>query len=396
MRIIYVSNCCTNQVLERLRKEYAEITHSPAQKFHKLLLEGLSSDISQDVHELTFFQIKNTEGNKKILHFDSEEQDRVHYHYLTAAPQGIRTSLRDFKECKNTVQKLADKEKAVVICDALRTTTSAAVLSACRKMKIPCYANLTDMPAVRSDPRGIKERLAGVISQHLLNRYDGYIFLTEQMNHLVNKQNKPYITIGCPVDVKMEKVKNLLENKSRPRSCVFAGGLWSVYGIPQMVRGFLKADMPDVELHIYGSGECAAEIRELAEKHRNLKYYGVQPNEIVVEDELRASLLINPRPVGGEYSEYSFPSKNVEYMVSGTPMLGLKLAGIPDKYFSHMFITEDSTEEGFAKAFREIFSMDAAMLHRKGMEAKEFVLRENNNIKIGKEILSLLSRDKTE
>ena len=58
-----------------------------------------------------------------------------------------------------------------------------------------------------------------------------------------------------------------------------------------------------------------------SKKDNRIVFKGMVPNKIVVEDQLKATLLVNPRPSIGEFTRYSFPSKNMEYMVSGTPMV---------------------------------------------------------------------------
>ena len=54
---------------------------------------------------------------------------------------------------------------------------------------------------------------------------------------------------------------------------------------------------------------------------------------------------MNPRFTGAEYTLYSFPSKNIEYMVSGTPVITTRLAGIPDDYYPYVFVFEEEINE---------------------------------------------------
>ena len=100
---------------------------------------------------------------------------------------------------------------------------------------------------------------------------------------------------------------NLLENKSEPKVAMYAGG--HRVGIERMVKAFLKGNFEGWELHIYGDGNYQRELTEIAEEHANVKYFGVQSNALVVENQLKATLSLNPRLTNAEYVKYSFPQR---------------------------------------------------------------------------------------
>ena len=118
---------------------------------------------------------------------------------------------------------------------------------------------------------------------------------------------------------------------------------------------------------------------------------GVAPNDVVVEEELRATLLVNPRPTNEDYTKYSFPSKNMEYMASGTPVLTTKLPGMPEEYYPYVYLLEEESAEGMAKALKEILSKPAEELAQKGAAAKKFVMEKKNNISQAKKLLDMLN-----
>jgi glycosyltransferase involved in cell wall biosynthesis len=103
------------------------------------------------------------------------------------------------------------------------------------------------------------------------------------------------------------------------------------------------------------------------------------PNKIVVQDQLAATLLINPRPTNEEFTKFSFPSKNMEYMVSGTPMITTQLPGMPKEYHPYVFLFEGESVEGMKNSLKNILSKSKEELHQFGQEAKKFVLTNKNN-----------------
>lgn len=113
-------------------------------------------------------------------------------------------------------------------------------------------------------------------------------------------------------------------------------------------------------------------------------------NNEVVKAQMQAMLLINPRPSEEEYTKYSFPSKNMEYMVSGRPTLTTYLQGMPKEYLNYVYVIENETEIGIADMITKIVNKSKLELSRKGREAQQFVLVHKNNISQAKKLESFL------
>ena len=150
------------------------------------------------------------------------------------------------------------------------------------------------------------------------------------------------------------------------------------------------ANIPDTRLVIYGPGDYVEELKAIAEKDPRVQYGGMLLSAQVVEKEMEASLLINPRPTDEEYVRYSFPSKTMEYMASATPVLTTRLPGMPKEYYPYVNFIDDESPRGIARALEAVFSRTEADLGRQGQAARDFVLKERNNrVQAGK-ILEML------
>ena len=129
------------------------------------------------------------------------------------------------------------------------------------------------------------------------------------------------------------------------------------------------------------------------------KTYGEALFEVAVEegtvdllmDEVTAVLEIFES--NEEYTKYSFPSKNMEYMSSGTPVLTTKLIGIPDEYFNYTYLIEEENTDGIKNKLIEIFSKSKNELKKVGRKAQLYVLKNKNKRVQGKKIKTLLSND---
>ena len=183
-----------------------------------------------------------------------------------------------------------------------------------------------------------------------------------------------------------------MDMKLSPRVVLYAGGVFRQYGAQIMTDGFLKANLPNTQLHVYGPGDYVEELKAIAQKDSRVFYGGMLMNTQVEEKEQQATLLINPRPTHEEYVKYSFPSKTMEYMASGTPALTTRIPGIPEDYKPHLFFIDEETVDGVAQALEQALSHSDTELFTKGCAAREFILNTRNNVIQAGKIIDLLEK----
>ena len=231
----------------------------------------------------------------------------------------------------------ARKGASAVVCDVLNASIALGASAAAKHKKIPCIGIVTDLPELMVT--GVDQKHVKMV-EVVIDNCTGYVFLTEAMNVKLNPAHKPYVVIEGLCDANMIRCeKKNTENKDI-RKCMYAGLLDVRYGVKMMVDGFILADLLNVELHIYGDGPYAEELTKITEKHPNVVYHGTVMNDVVIQAELDADLLINPRPTHEEFTKYSFPSKNMEYMATGTPVLTTNLPGMPEEYKLYVYLME--------------------------------------------------------
>lgn len=388
MHFIYVYGGCSpkkyNEYVEKLGLRIKQ----QSQKYNQLLMEGLVKNGSS-VYAISSRPINR--NNKKQFFFKGEKdyENGIYYYYVPFINYSVMRNITVFISVffKILFMHINYKEH-VIMCDGLNIAASLAALIASKIRKIKTVGIVTDVPSRR--PNNSRVLLRERINLWIMRRFDSYLLLTEYMNAIVNPNNKPYIVLEGHSDIRMRKKENKLEDKNPKKVCFYAGTLRKVYGIDNLVIGFVEANVPDSELHIYGDGDYLKDLLQLSEKYANVKYLGIVPNHVIVQEEMKATLLVNPRPTDADYTKYSFPSKNMEYMASGTPVLTTSLPGMPEEYKKYVYVLEDESANGIKNALREILSQPKEILHEKGKQAKEFVMREKNNIVQAKKVIQML------
>ena len=99
--------------------------------------------------------------------------------------------------------------------------------------------------------------------------------------------------------------------------------------------------------------------------------------------------MVNPRKAEGEWVKYSFPSKNIEYMASGTPLLAYNLPCIPPEYSDKYFAIDPQNLE---LSLKNILLLEKEELHTFGMEARKWICEQKNSHIQAKKIIKMLEK----
>ncbi len=388
--IIYASFQCSESFFSRLFKNSENKPGQEIQKYNRLLAEGLACNTENIVTAISELPINESNYNRGAFNRHKEKQNGVEYLYLPLINiHGIKDILSVFSSFLESLWIIIHSSNSIIISDILNAPVALGSFMAGKLTRRTKYlALITDLPEYVYEG---KDFFYSKVSSFLIKKADAYIILTEQMNEKINRNSKPYTVIEGMVDYKEERRIPSKKNPSKKRKVVYTGSLSKKYGISYLIEGFIQANIVDLELHIYGDGDMREEVVRVCSKYTSIKYHGSVLICEAVKAQRNADLLVNPRPTNEEYTKYSFPSKNMEYMVSGTPVLTTDLPGMPASYRPFVFILKDETAEGICSMLKYIFSLKREELYNKGISAREYVLREKSNITQAQKIITELA-----
>lgn len=395
MNIIYITSACSQRIFDTKVSKIKNAFAFQNQKFHNLLIQGLASIENLSVTVVSTYPVDRLQ---KIKKYEEENENNVRYIYPSFINIPILHRFGRYKNTKTIIKHLITNE-TVIVCNVLDYDQCIAAQNIRKhNPNIKLVGIVTDIPTISSgasfvESSSLKSKLSSFLRSFYnksIYNYDAFLFLAEPMNDVINRNNRPFCVIEGFSDIKMQKIDNNILDKSTPRVLLYAGGIHAEYGIKKLVEAFNEANISGWELHIYGNGNYKQTLIKFCELNNSIKYFGVKPNKEIVEKQIRASLLVNPRPTDEEYVKYSFPSKTMEYMASGTPLLTTHLPSMPKEYYPFVYFIDNETNEGFKKALRCFLSKDEEELHAFGNKAKAFVLTEKNNLSQAKKFYNFL------
>lgn len=205
--------------------------------------------------------------------------------------------------------------------------------------------------------------------------FDSLVVLAEPMVADLGMADRPYIV----VEGIYSGNSNLnAVDKTKELALLYTGALVLRYGIGDLLDAFMKIDDKRFRLWLCGIGDAVDYIKECKRKDNRIIYFGKVSKSEAETMQKKATLLINPRHSSEELTKYSFPSKTIEYMASGTPTLMCHLPSIPSEYDEHLFYFTDETIDGMAATMVEICEKPSSELSTKGLNARKFVISKKN------------------
>lgn len=256
---------------------------------------------------------------------------------------------------------------------------------------------LTDPPGVVVPTDGRLARALKAVDIPIvragLQRTDGVVAFTADLAEEFAAGRPKMIMEGifAAPDQPDDRVPPMTDGARRPR-LIYAGALTEEYGVGRLVNAVLHWDpaaapnIPPPMLQCYGKGSFAESIEVAARISNTIGAPQFLPRSEILRAYRGADLLVQPRPCDHPAAGLSFPSKLLEYMASGTPVLTTRLPGIPPDYEPYVYWMEDDSSEGIRRAIRDVLSIPADQRRSTGRSAAEFILRTRGSATQGERL----------
>lgn len=142
-----------------------------------------------------------------------------------------------------------------------------------------------------------------------------------------------------------------------PGAFLYTGLLGAHAGIDLLLKAFREVSVPDVELWICGKHPSAEFLRSV-EEDRRVRYFGAVSEKELEALSDRAAVFANPRPVKIRESDFNFPSKILEYLSYGKPVVSTWTPGLAPEYRDVLVVAEGDGPGELARAMESVLGWD--------------------------------------
>jgi hypothetical protein len=160
----------------------------------------------------------------------------------------------------------------------------------------------------------------------------------------------------------------------------YSGVLSKSYHVDFLLKLIMELNPKKFDIWLIGDGDLVEYAKEISLKHENLKIFGFISDTVLLNNILlQSSLVVNLRNSNDQNSAYSFPSKLIDYLSLGIPVLTTNFPSLLSEYHGFLNICGD-TYSDFKKKILELECTDYNVLEKKANDGKIFIKTYKSSI----------------
>ena len=339
----------------------AKIKPNPSnQNFYNKLIRAIS--LRNNVSVISHRPFVKGMFKEKFFEAEQTKEGTANFYYTYIEYNKVYKLLREQNEIIKRAHKAIEdfhSNDFVIVTDTLRLSLLTAARKIAEEFNVKIVGMLTD------NPDNLSYRRKSYV-HHLkrnIKQLDGYLSLSDGLVQVFNGYKPSYVFEGLvdsPDVFKKDPIYDYF---------FFAGSLYERYGVKTLVDAFHASNVKS-KLIIAGSGPLAKYIEHLSYDDYRILYLPQLPREKVLGYERNAIVNINPRPLDVKLDNESVPSKLLEYLSNGSPVLSTKFPRLYGTFKDDVYWIEDTSFEGMKKALEDFAVADKDEAKRKAYTAK--------------------------
>ena len=216
-----------------------------------------------------------------------------------------------------------------------------------------------------------------------------YIIIDVQAKALINKMDYAYVITRAVAEDYASKIQTLLvdggisedvlshiplkDNRNKDKTiCLIAGNLTETNGVKLLLDASKYLKEENVEFWFAGKGDLVDLIKQESLSNPQILYKGFFDTRQLFETYASVDILLNLRLMPGEEGRYLFPSKLLEYLITGRRVISTDFAHVKEVYGDICDVLTSATAENLAEILKRII---ADKDDKKGALAQNFMLR---------------------
>jgi glycosyltransferase involved in cell wall biosynthesis len=233
-------------------------------------------------------------------------------------------------------------------------------------IEIPCH----------TVPWSLRRWLDLWLHRRILPRFDGLIPISDAIAEDFAR-GCHYLRVegGIQTDV-LERTAGIA-GKHRcdggPLTVAFAGSLDEPNGVSVLLEAFAALPGHEYRLRIAGRGPLEAAVRNAAAADPRIEYLGFLSFPQVLELYRSADVLVNMRLTQTVNTKYFFPSKLLEYLASGVPVISTCPGRVAEEFGQMACLLHEETPQALAEAIRRMAALDPDARAEMGRRARQYM-----------------------
>ena len=225
-------------------------------------------------------------------------------------------------------------------------------------------------------PNNFYYRLDYRLQKLLIPCFDSHIVVSDGIAHDF-LHGRPYLRLEGGIRMEVFEQTSIKKRPAKSPEDIFViasvGRLDETNGTPELLKAFSLISGENFRLRIAGWGPLEDQVRTSASRDGRIEFLGLVSFTEVLEIYRSADLLINLRMTKTRNTRYFFPSKIMEYLASGVPVISTCTGHVAEEFGSFIYLLKDETPEALSELIRYVSTLDPQERSQTGAAARAYV-----------------------
>ena len=247
-----------------------------------------------------------------------------------------------------------------------------------RLWRIPVVGIVADLPPrIPWTWRGFTRQTEAYLQHWAVRHFDGLLPFSIHVASDLKFQG-PVMRLDPGVEATDFENLSPLDDYQHTRALLFSGVLNAANGLPLLLGAFAQVSDPTIHLWISGRGEMQSHVEKAARSDPRIRYWGFVERRELLRMMKSSRVLTNPRPASLPEHRYNFPSKILEYLAVGRPVISTATSDVAKEYGAYLILLDTETPQALAHLIESVFARSDAELDGIGERGRRYVLAEKN------------------
>lgn len=249
-------------------------------------------------------------------------------------------------------------------------------LLAARCIKAKAVASVNDINEPGATvPRTWPWRLDYALHQFLLPRFDALVPVSQAIiEDFAPKARYVRVEGGITPEMAANSGRDIASGKPDTFCIVFSGGMDAANGVEVMLHAIARLKGGHYRFVFAGGGPLAGAVFSAARADVRIEYRGVLKLSDLLSIYRQADVLVNMRLTKAIRTRYFFPSKLMEFLASGTPVISTCPGHVEEEFGEFLFLLKNESPEGLAAAIQHAETAGLETRREMGKRARGFML----------------------
>jgi glycosyltransferase involved in cell wall biosynthesis len=268
----------------------------------------------------------------------------------------------------------------IVHCYNLSVPPGLFILLSARLIRAKAVVSLCDIDVPgETVPAGLYWKLDYWLQRRLIPRFDGHTVASDAIARDF-LPGRPYVRLEGAIRKELFEGMTTSHRAQREAGTPFVitavGRLDKTNGFPEILKAFALLPGDRYRLRIAGAGPLEEQVREAAMKNPRIEFRGLLSFSDVLELYTSSDVLINMRMTKSRNTKYFFPSKMMDYLASGVPVITTCTGHAEAEYANFAFLLREETPEALSGMIQRVEALSTEERQGIGRQAQQYMFAQ--------------------